>query len=67
LEFHGAGKVFINGNDDELKDAAEFLLSSSSCRLDMGQSAKKLSKRLFSVKNAADKIITSYQKWKKSY
>jgi len=67
LESHRAGKVFVNGNDIELKTAAEFLLSNSSFRLDMGLSAKKLSKDLFSVESAAYKIMTSYLKWKKRH
>jgi glycosyltransferase involved in cell wall biosynthesis len=66
LESYGAGKAFVNGNDADLKDAAEFLLHNYSYRKNMGLQGKKLSKDLFSVHNAADKIVNSYFKWKQS-
>ena len=66
LESYGAGKVLVNGNDSDFKDAAEFFLHNYSYRKKMGLQAKKLSKNLFSVDIAADKIINSYFKWKQN-
>ena len=66
VDSYGAGKVFVNGKDIDLKEAAEFFINNPSSRLDMGQQGIKLSKDLFSVKIAADMILTSYMKWKKS-
>jgi len=66
LESYGAGKAFVNGNDTDFKEAAEFLLHNSSCRKNMGIQGIKLSKDLFSVHNAADKIVNSYFKWKQN-
>ncbi len=65
IESYGAGKVFVNGNDIALKEAADFFLINPSSRTNMGLQALKLSKALFSVETAADKIITCYLKWKK--
>lgn len=58
----GAGKVFINGEDHSLHEAALMLLQDQALRKAMGTRAHEVLKASFSVEAAASQIIDTIEK-----
>ena len=57
IETSKAGLISINGEDEVLFKNALKLLNDNMYRIQMGENAKKLLSKMFSVKSAVDKIV----------
>ena len=57
-----AGLACVNGEDEKLRDAAIRLASDSSLREQMGTQARMLGETAFSVRSAADRILSHLEK-----
>ncbi|WP_104401031.1 glycosyltransferase family 4 protein [Vibrio penaeicida] len=58
----GAGFTFVNGEDEDLLEAARTLLNDPTSRQKMGDKAYSVLKQHFSVNSAAEKLITTISK-----
>lgn len=65
VEEAGAGFVSVNGDDEALLENAGRLLHDDALRSSMGQNAKKLLHKTFSVESAADTMLKFYETWRK--
>ncbi len=66
VETAKAGYITVNGDDTQFMKNALRLLQDTTLRKEMGENAKKLLQKLFSVESAADKIINFYTSREKS-
>ena len=61
LKRNRAGFCFVNGDDENLAAAAQLLADHQDLRSEMGRNARQLLEHTFSVKRAADQILTHLQ------